>query len=769
MHMKVSDILRRGHRQVEAKRRFFQGRRASQDVCSPELGSLKRLLDTIPVAVSYLDRDLIFRHCNLAAAQTLGRTVEEVIGRHLREVIPDNPTIWNAAEAIVRTGEPYPLPTIKITWAHRPEMGERVFLVSGHPDKDETGEVRGIFAQGQDVTDLFRLHQVEADRARLRAVLEAVPVGVFIIDATGRITETNEMVNRIWGGPVPLSQSPDEYSAYKGWWADTGEPIAAREWAAARAVLNGEASIAEEIDIERFDGTRGTILSSAVPLRDSEGRPAGAVVVIQDITERRQIQETLQGRESFYHGLFSDTNSVMLLIDPDSGRIADANPAASAFYGYPQQTLREMTIFDLNTLDEPEIRAEMENGVSEKRTYFTFRHRRADGEVREVEVSSGPVRRNGRTLLYSIVHDDTERKRAEEEKERLLAELDAVISSIADGVAIYNPRGEVIRHNPAAEKIAGFTVEYTGLPIEERWARLNAQTLDGKPLSYEELPAVRALRGEVLHGMTLVIRPAGEKTVWLAVSAGPIVLAGKISGAVMTFTDISAMHALQERSQTFLHMISHDLRTPLTVIQGHAELLQEEMAGRGGHAEGIQAILASSYRMSRMMEDLSDSARIEAGQTDLQQEPVDLGRFVADFLGRFSVSDDKDRVRLDIPANLPPVSADPQYLERIISNLMSNALKYSSPQSPVLVNAARVNGRVRVSISDQGQGIPPEEQPQIFERFYRAKDAGASKGSGLGLFIVRMLVQAHGGSVWVESEVGKGSTFSFTLPTHENS
>jgi signal transduction histidine kinase len=177
---------------------------------------------------------------------------------------------------------------------------------------------------------------------------------------------------------------------------------------------------------------------------------------------------------------------------------------------------------------------------------------------------------------------------------------------------------------------------------------------------------------------------------------------------------------------------------------------------------GIQAILESSCQMTRMLEDLTDSARLDAGQgIDLQKEPVDLGRFLAERAKRFSLSADQDRVSFDIPANLPPVSADPECLERIFSNLIGNALKYT--QSPVLVTAAEGEREVEVSIADQGKGIPPEEQPRLFDRFYRASSAGSRKGTGLGLYIVRMLVEAQGGSVRVESAVGKGSTFTFTL------
>jgi len=123
-----------------------------------------------------------------------------------------------------------------------------------------------------------------------------------------------------------------------------------------------------------------------------------------------------------------------------------------------------------------------------------------------------------------------------------------------------------------------------------------------------------------------------------------------------------------------------------------------------------------------------------------------------------------DRIRLDVSDALPTVSADYNRLERIIANLLSNALKYSDPGTPVVIRASQVDGSIEIAISDQGNGIPAEDVPHLFDRFYRAKGARKAEGIGLGLFISKALVETHGGRIWVESELGKGSTFSFTLP-----
>jgi len=170
--------------------------------------------------------------------------------------------------------------------------------------------------------------------------------------------------------------------------------------------------------------------------------------------------------------------------------------------------------------------------------------------------------------------------------------------------------------------------------------------------------------------------------------------------------------------------------------------------------------------MNAMIQDLVDMTRLESGQLALTLQAVDLHAYLANLLSRTETLLDYARIRVELPPGLPAVRADYNRLERIVINLLSNALKYSPPGTPVTVRAQQEAGMVRVSVTDEGAGIPPEEQPNLFQRYYRAQSTrAAEEGIGLGLYITKLLVEAHGGRVWVESAMGKGSTFSFTLPT----
>ena len=358
------------------------------------------------------------------------------------------------------------------------------------------------------------------------------------------------------------------------------------------------------------------------------------------------------------------------------------------------------------------------------------------------------------------------------ETERRAAELDATLTSVADGLIIYSPEGEILLDNPAARRLLdGILIEeeYGDLP---QWLGRHAFTPDGKPpLAPDDVPAARAARGETVMGEVLTFRQKDGKEIWVSVTAAPIRQRDDtIIGVVSTYTDITQLHELQEQREIYIHTISHDLRAPLAIIHGHAELIMDELKRReldGRLQPSAAAIRRGITRMNVMIQDLVDAARLEGGQLILDIKPVNLRAYLADLLQRSATVFDVGRIHIELPEDLPPVSADLNRLERILSNLLSNALKYSNPGTPVLVRARQTDHLIEVSVQDFGQGIAPEDLPHIFERFYRTKGGRKAEGIGLGLYITMMLVKAHGGRIWVESEVGKGSTFYFTLPVAE--
>jgi two-component system, NarL family, sensor histidine kinase BarA len=228
---------------------------------------------------------------------------------------------------------------------------------------------------------------------------------------------------------------------------------------------------------------------------------------------------------------------------------------------------------------------------------------------------------------------------------------------------------------------------------------------------------------------------------------------------------IRKLEALQEQREDFVRAVSHDLRTPLQVVMLQADRLVRRAAAETRERGWADAIRAASRQMAAMLQDLVDSIHLESGTLPLAREPVGLASVVDEFLGVAEGVEETDRVVLRIPADLPSVAADRARLTRVVQNLVGNALKYSTPGTRVDVRAWAADGEVVLAVSDQGPGIPPDDVPRLFERFYRGERRAKGDGLGLGLYITRLVVEAHGGRIWCESRVGEGSTFALALPS----
>lgn len=366
----------------------------------------------------------------------------------------------------------------------------------------------------------------------------------------------------------------------------------------------------------------------------------------------------------------------------------------------------------------------------------------------------------------------TREEEVKREAERVAAELDATLNAIVDGLIVFDSRGKVVRINRYVERLLGFPEgQLRTTSIEEQTQALRPETPAGRVVPAEEWPAARALAGETVPQMQLAVHIKDGQSRDLIASAAPVRAPdGGVAGAVMGLTDVTEPLELRRLQEQITHIVAHDLRQPLTIIQGQAQVAEKSLdAGRIEPAKkSLQAIMTSARRTNVLIQDLVDGVRLEVGRLELRREPVDLRRFLGELLQRSATSMDTSRVRLTVSAGMPPTLADPDRLERIVLNLLSNALKYSDPGTPVDLRVSQRDGQALVSVQDRGRGIAPEDRPHIFERFYRPKGRQRKEGLGLGLYITRTLVEAHGGKIWVESELGKGSTFYFTLPLAES-
>jgi len=344
--------------------------------------------------------------------------------------------------------------------------------------------------------------------------------------------------------------------------------------------------------------------------------------------------------------------------------------------------------------------------------------------------------------------------------------MDAAIAVMPDGLVLYAPDGRIQRLNPAAERLLGLPSDQAGVPTEERLRGMRVLTTDGKPVAPEQQPSARALRGEAVYHEVLILDgppPHGRRSV--SVSAIPVRGADdKVDAVVVSLVDLTALQQVQEQRDDLVRMVSHDLRTPLSALLLQAQMLERSLAPGDRHAKRVATIIANGQRLASMIRDLVDSARLETGRIQLLRKPIDVQNFITELVDRLAETLPTQRVRLSFEPRLPSLPADPDRLERILVNLLSNALKYSKAPDEVFVHASCADGLVSITVSDHGVGVPRQDLPHLFKRSSRTSDSSQREALGLGLYITAMLVRAHGGRIEVESELGQGSVFRVHLP-----
>ena len=365
-----------------------------------------------------------------------------------------------------------------------------------------------------------------------------------------------------------------------------------------------------------------------------------------------------------------------------------------------------------------------------------------------------------------------------EERDRRLrartAELDSIITQSADGIAIHGPEGELLRLNPAAIRILGRTSGRLGLSLAEQATWFKVRTLTGQPIAADSLPVAAALRGEVRVAEELLVETeAGQERV-VAFSASPLIdPRGRIQGAVAILRDMTLARQAQQERDDFISIVSHELKTPITSIKGYAQMLlrRAEEAGRDERdLKGLRIINDEVDRMVNLINQLLDVSRLETRRLELNLDRVDLVSLASDTVDRLQMTTSRHTLRLRAPQEPIWVTADPLRLAQVLSNLLMNAIQYSPAGGPVEVTVEAQEGRAWVSVRDWGIGIAPEDQPRLFQRFYRGlrKGNASPTGMGLGLYISREIVLRHHGDIAFHSRPGQGSTFLFWLPLDNN-
>ncbi len=337
------------------------------------------------------------------------------------------------------------------------------------------------------------------------------------------------------------------------------------------------------------------------------------------------------------------------------------------------------------------------------------------------------------------------------------AQQQAVFNSMVEGVLVLDESSKVQLVNRSLQKLFSLSADVRGQTIIEAFRLPELADL------------MKRLRQECsMQSYTLELPGMEER--WVEVNAAAVLDRDGIQrGAILVFHDLTRIKQLERTRQEFVANVSHELRTPLSLIKGFVETLLEGAKNDPEKATRfLQTIEKHTDRLTFLIEDLLTISRLESGQIIMNLHPVDLREETQRVAEDLKSRADEKQVALDnqVPEGLR-AHADADRLQQVLFNLIENAIKYGRPSGRVLIGGSAIaDGKVELWVRDDGPGIPAEARERVFERFYRVDRARSREtgGTGLGLSIVKHIVQAHGGEVWLKSEIGEGTTFHFTLP-----
>ena len=499
-------------------------------------------------------------------------------------------------------------------------------------------------------------------------------------------------------------------------------------------------------------------------------------------------ENKLEASEEKFRNYFQNNLAVMLLVDPVSKKIIDVNNAACKFYQYSKQEFLKMNIDDVNVLSPEEIAKKMKVAIEQKANHLAFKHKLADGQIKDVEVYASPFAFNGGKMMSVLVHDITQRNatemalrksRAQHEETSKL--LETLFDSIPDVIGIQDVNHEVISYNKAGHDFLNKSKKEV---IGKKCYELIGQDLPCKACATTEV--YRTLKPAKIE------KYEEESGVWLEVRAYPVLdESGKLFRVIEHVRDITdrkkfidALEKSKEKAEesdrlksSFLANMSHEIRTPMNAILGFTQLLKSNSLDAAKRNEYIGIIQNSGNHLLDIINDIIDISKIDSKQLDVVETNFELNLFLLEIYQLFqSVIKLKTQSNVKLSLNVNHksefvISTDKTRLRQILINLVGNAIKFS-PEGTVEFGYEQKDDKTLLFyIKDTGIGMTKEELTFVFDRF-RQGDESSNRpfgGTGLGLAISKEIVELIGGRIWVESVKNQGSNFYFTIPLKQSS
>ena len=656
-------------------------------------------------------------------------------------------------------------------------IGHRLMLLNARRVREPGNHSDLILLAIDDITD--RRQAQDALRRALEsheAVTSNMGEGLYTVNDQGLVTGMNPTAEKLFGWTFAelRGRKMHDVTHYKH---PDGTPYPAEACSGLQVLREGGPLINHEDVFIRKDGTFFDVVYSSSPIREGE-KITGGVVVFRDNTERRQAAYALKVSEIRYRRLFEAAKDGILILDPDTRQITDANPFIAQLLGYTREEMVGKELFEIGLLKDEEA---SQAAFRELRDNSFIRYEdlpleSKKGQRREVEVVANLYAEDGQSVIQANIRDITERKQADYKLEVSESRYRRLFETAQDAILILDAdTGKIFDANPFIKEMLGYSQEelvgkelwQIGLFRDKSESQAAFRELQTQGyIRYEDLPLETKQGQQIEVEFVSNIYQVDHRQV-IQCNIRDITKRSRLER--QTHDQAEALAELHLRKDEFLAMLSHELRNPLSAIFNALHILRLEDTENPIQQKAKIVLERQVGQLAHLIDDLLEVSRVITGRIQLHQERLEMRGIVERAIesARPLINQRNHELSVSLPAEAIWLQADPTRLEQVVVNLLNNAAKYTDDGGQIRLTAQQESGEVVLLVRDNGAGIAPELLPRIFDLFTQAdRTLDRSQGGlGIGLSLVQKLVELHGGTVEARSAgLGQGSEFIVRLP-----
>ncbi|NJK34759.1 MAG: PAS domain S-box protein [Oscillatoriales cyanobacterium SM2_2_1] len=762
--------------------RDISDRKVAEQALSRSESRFRSIVENANDLIYEHDAEGVMMYLSPRVRGILGGEPEQYLGRHYSELIhpEDCPQFASFLSVVATTQEARAGLEIR---ARHMDGSWQWLVCNVNPVMDREGRLLSFQGIARDITAYKAFQEaIHESERKYRTLVDTSLDIIWSCDGAGAITFINPAVRRIYGyEPREMIGQPFRQFCAPGFAEQESVQLF-------QAMLTEQSSVQYETTHLRCDGTPVELLFNVIFIRDERQQVVSFTGTASDVTERKQAEAALRESEARFQRIVANVPGAIyryvISLDGSYEFVYMSPRCQDIFEVSPELVVRDARV--LTQMFTPEDWLAFQDSLAEASICLEpwaaeFRIITPSHENKWIRFSAHPdlrVDQDGVIFWDGMVTDVTERKADEVALKTSLAEargLNAILANLADGLLVTDAKGQITQVNPSLVtlfNLEGVSVRHRpcAAVMPEELSEAIAQSLtDPEQIVAAEVPLAYGRVGQAV-----------AKTIFRLsdTEVDPIL------GVAVLIRDVTSEREIDKMKTDFISTVSHELRTPLTSVLGFASIIQEKLhedmfpiAQELEHKKltrglkkidaNVQIIVAEAERLTSLINDVLDIAKMEAGKIEWHMQPVHPQEVIERALAATSALFETTGLELvrAIDPQIPMITGDRDRLIQVIINLISNAIKFTA-QGTITCRAVQNQENVIISIIDTGVGIAPADQPKVFEKFKQVGDTltDKPKGTGLGLPICQQIIEHHGGRIWVESELGQGSTFSFSLP-----